>query len=161
MANAADKKKPTARVCEELAAPVAEQTGVIIWDVTFEKEGAGWYLRYLIDTEDGIDIDTCETFSRQISDLLDAADPIEQSYTLEVSSPGIERKLTRGWHFEKYMGSEVLVRLIRPVEGVREFIGPLEGYDPAEKRITVLIDQDVQMTFTLDETAFVRLYISF
>ena len=67
------KKQNTAAVCEALAAPVAEQMGIYFWDVVFEKEGAGWYLRYYIDKDpDGIDLDTCEAFSRAVSDLLDA-----------------------------------------------------------------------------------------
>lgn len=153
------KKKNTVTVCEELALPIADELGVYIWDTVFEKEGAGWYLRYLIDTDEGVDIDTCETFSRRMSDLLDAADPIDQSYCLEVSSPGIERKFTRPWHYERYMGETVLVRLIRPVEGVREFIGTLESVD--EAGITIALDDEQQMTFTQDETAYVRLYVEF
>lgn len=153
------KKQNTAAVCEELAAPVAEQLGIYFWDVVFEKEGAGWYLRYYIDKDpDGIDLDTCEAFSRAVSDLLDDADPIEQSYCLEVGSPGVERKLSKGWHFEKYMGWDVLVRLIRPVEGVREFVGELSGYDSADGTVTINLGEDSQMEFTMDETAFVRLY---
>ena len=159
MPNANGKKKSTAAICEELALETAQQLGVIIWDVLFEKEGAGWYLRYLIDTETGVDIDTCEAFSRRVSDLLDVHDPIEQGYCLEVSSPGIERKLTRSWHFKKHLEDTVLVRLIRSVDGVREFIGPLKQYDADSGEITIEIDEDVQMTFTLDETAFVRLFV--
>ena len=153
------KKQNTAAVCVALAAPVAEQMGIYFWDVVFEKEGAGWYLRYYIDKDpDGIDLDTCEAFSRAVSDLLDAADPIEQSYCLEVGSPGVERKLSKSWHFKKYMGCDVLVRLIRPVDGVREFVGELIGYDGLSGIITIELDEDMEMDFMLDETAFVRLY---
>ena len=87
MAQSNGKRQNTASACAQLAAPVAQQMGLELWDVTFEKEGAGWYLRYLIDREGGVDIDQCEAFSRQVSDLLDEADPIPQSYTLEVGSP--------------------------------------------------------------------------
>ena len=116
-------KKNTAAIAEELAAPILEEMGLQLWDVVYEKEGSGWYLRYYVDKEGGIDINSCEAFSRAISDVLDEADPIDGSYTLEVSSPGIERALTRDWHFEALMGQQLLVRLIRPVEGVRDFIG--------------------------------------
>lgn len=118
-------KKNTAAIAEELAAPILEEMGLQLWDVVYEKEGSGWYLRYYVDKEGGIDINSCEAFSRAISDVLDEADPIDGSYTLEVSSPGIERALTRDWHFETLMGQQLLVRLIRPVEGVRDFIGTL------------------------------------
>lgn len=121
-------KKNTAAIAEELAAPILEEMGLQLWDVVYEKEGSGWYLRYYVDKEGGIDINSCEAFSRAISDVLDEADPIDGSYTLEVSSPGIERQLTRDWHFETLMGQQLLVRLIRPVEGVRDFIGTLTDY---------------------------------
>lgn len=153
-----EKKQNTAAVCERLAEPVAGEMGITIWDVVFEKEGAGWYLRYFIDTDAGVSIDECENFSRRMSELLDEADPITQSYCLEVSSPGIERKFTRPWHYERYIGSPVLVRLIRPVEGERDFIGALQGYDDKTGEVTVSLDEELQMAFRQEETAFVRLY---
>lgn len=157
---AGEKKQNTAAACEALAAPVAEELGILLWDTVFEKEGAGWYLRYLVDKDDGITIDECEAFSRRMSDLLDKEDPISQAYTLEVGSPGIERKLTKEWHFARYMGEDVLVRLIRPVEGIRDFVGTLTAYDAAQG-VTVRLDDDMEMNFTLSETAYVRLYIEF
>ena len=162
MAQQKGKRPNTAAVCAELAAPVAEELGVYLWDVAFEKEGAGWYLRYFIDKdqEGGVDIDTCEEFSRRMSDLLDEADPIPQSYTLEVGSPGVERKLTKVWHFQKYLGEPVLVRLIRPVEGVRDFVGELAAYHE-DGTIDLALDEESEMSFTLDETAYVRLYEEF
>ena len=132
-------KKNTAAIAEELAAPILEEMGLQLWDVVYEKEGSGWYLRYYVDKEGGIDINSCEAFSRAISDVLDEADPIDGSYTLEVSSPGIERQLTRDWHFETLMGQQLLVRLIRPVEGVRDFIGTLTDY--RDGTLTLLLDE--------------------
>lgn len=156
MPNEKGKKKNTASLCAELANGLAAELGVSLWDVVFEKEGAIWYLRYYIDKEGGVDIDTCEAFSRRVSDLLDAADPISQSYCLEVGSPGIERRLTKPAHFARYTGSGVLVRLIRPVEGVRDFEGTLEGLDE-EGNVRILLDEETEMVFTMEETAFVRL----
>ena len=153
-----EKKQNTAAVCEKLAESLAQEMGLTIWDVVFEKEGAGWYLRYFVDTEEGITIDACEAFSRRISDLLDEADPIPQSYCLEVSSPGIERKFTRPWHFRQYLGAPVLVRLIRPVEGRRDFIGTLSDYDEETGEVGLLLKEDLEMRFSPAETAFVRLY---
>lgn len=78
-----------------LAEPLAKELGLIIWDVTFTKEGRGWYLRIFIDKEGGVGIDDCVDLTRAINPVLDSEDPIPQEYTLEVSSPGINRKLTR------------------------------------------------------------------
>lgn len=97
------KRPNTAAVCAELAAPVAEGIGVYLWDVVFEKEGAGWYLRYFIDkdADGGVTIDECEAFSRAMSDLLDEKDPIPQSYTLEVGSPGRRAAADEGLAFQE------------------------------------------------------------
>ena len=140
-------------------AAIAEELGLQLWDVVYEKEGSGWYLRYYVDKEGGIDINSCEAFSRAISDVLDEADPIDGSYTLEVSSPGIERQLTRDWHFETLMGQQLLVRLIRPVEGVRDFIGTLTDY--RDGTLTLLLDEKTEMNVERGETAFIRLYNDF
>ena len=153
-------KKNTAAIAEELAAPILEEMGLQLWDVVYEKEGSGWYLRYYVDKEGGgIDINSCEAFSRAISDVLDEADPIDGSYTLEVSSPGIERALTRDWHYEALMGQQLLVRLIRPVEGVRDFIGTLTDY--RDGTLTLLLDEKTEMNVERGETAFIRLYNDF
>ena len=152
-------KKNTAAIAEELAAPILEEMGLQLWDVVYEKEGSGWDLRYYVDKEGGIDINSCEAFSRAISDVLDEADPIDGSYTLEVSSPGIERQLTRDWHFETLMGQQLLVRLIRPVEGVRDFIGTLTDY--RDGTLTLLLDEKTEMNVERGETAFIRLYNDF
>lgn len=152
-------KKNTAAIAEDLAAPILEEMGLQLWDVVYEKEGSGWYLRYYVDKEGGIDINSCEAFSRAISDVLDEADPIDGSYTLEVSSPGIERQLTRDWHFETLMGQQLLVRLIRPVEGVRDFIGTLTDY--RDGTLTLLLDEKTEMNVERGETAFIRLYNDF
>lgn len=159
MAQSKGKKRSTVAICTELAEPVALRLGIYLWDVLFEKEGAGWYLRYFIDKDpDGVDLIECEEFSRTMSDILDEEDPIEQGYCLEVGSPGIERRLTKDWHFQKYLGERVEVKLIRPVEGVREFLGTLGGYDAAADTVTIALEGDVEMTFTLAETAYVKLY---
>ena len=86
---------------------------------------------------------------------MDEADPISQSYYLEVSSPGIERALVKDWHFARYIGAPVSVRLIR----VRDFVGELTAYE--DGKITVLLEDDVEMTFDKSEAAFVRLYDDF
>ena len=149
-------KESTIEVAARLAQPLLEELGLVLWDLRFEKEGSLWYLRYFIDKEEGVTIDDCERFSRAIDKRLDAADPIDQSYTLEVSSPGIERELTKDWHYEACMGLELSVRLIRPVDGVRDFVGTLTGYQ--DGAVTLLLPEDVEMTFQRGEASHVRVY---
>lgn len=142
----------TADKVREIVLPVCEEMGLSIWDVTFEKEGADWFLKVLVEKEDGtLDINECEAFSRKIDPLIDEADPIDQSYFLEVGSPGIERKLRTPEHFERFLGAKVYVRLIRPdSEGKRELEGVLSAFDNG---VITLDDKQVN----LSDTAFVRL----
>ena len=118
----------TEQLVYDLAKPIAEKNGVDIWDVRFEKEGASWYLRVFIDKEGGINIDDCEAVSRPLSDILDEKDPISQGYFLEVGSAGIERELLRESHFNECTGSVVHVKMIRPLEGIKEFTAELSGF---------------------------------
>lgn len=151
----AKEKKSTVAVAEELAAPVLEELGLELWDVRFEKEGGGWFLRYFIDKPGGVTIDDCERFSRAVDPLLDEADPISQSYCLEVSSPGVERELVRPRHFEQNLGRAVTVRLIRPKDGVREISGTLLSYENGT--IAVRAGDGAEYTVLKSEAAYVRL----
>lgn len=119
----------TEQLVYDLAKPVADEKELQIWDVRFEKEGASWYLRVFIDKESGITIDDCEALSRPLSDLLDEKDPISQGYFLEVGSAGLERDLLRQSHFETSIGKLVKIKMIRPIEGVRDFIAELSDFD--------------------------------
>ena len=148
-------RQTVAEKAEALARPVAEKQGLSLWDTEFVKEGASWYLRYYIDKPDGVGLEDCEAFSREIDPFLDEEDFIDEAYYLEVSSPGIERKLTRPEHFSFCMGQDIRIRLIRPADGVREFVGTLAGY--ADSRIT-LETEDGEKTFEEKSCAWVRLY---
>lgn len=148
------EKKNTAAMVYDLAKPIADELGLYLWDVRFEKEGSSWFLRVIIDSEEGITFTECENMSRPLSDLLDEKDFIEQSYYLEVSSPGLMRELRREDHFLACMGEEVLVKLIRPFEGQREFVGILTGFDHGTFTIEV---EEGEYTFTLQECSFVKL----
>ena len=139
----------------QIAAPVAEKLGVEIWDIRFLKEGSDRFLRIILDKEGGIGIDDCEAFSRAIDAPLDELDPIEQSYCLEVSSPGLERELTRPEHFEKNIGEKIKVKLIRPVDGVREFSGILESADKG--RFTLRLSDGGAMDIDKKETSYIKL----
>ena len=110
-----------------IAEPLAESLGYFVWDVEYVKEGAQWYLRITIDSEEGIGIDDCEKMHRAIDPLLDEADPIEGPYNLEVSSPGIERELKNDMQIEACEGWNVEVRLFAPRDGSKVFTGVLLG----------------------------------
>ena len=145
----------TVKTVWEIAEPIANGLGYELWDVRFEKEGADWFLRIFIDKEDGISINDCVDMSHAIDKPLDEADPIEQSYCLEVSSPGIERDLKRDSHFEKCEGQKIMVKLIRPVDGEREFKGILGKY---ENGIFELRLEDGRMLMiNKKETSYVKL----
>lgn len=139
----------------EIAQPIAEQLGLDIWDIRFAKEGADWFLRIYIDKDGGVGITDCENMSRAIDKPLDERDPIEQAYCLEVSSPGVERELTREKHFEACTGKKIKIRLIRAVEGKRDFAGVLEGFDG--QRITLRLEDGNAMCVEKKETGFIRL----
>lgn len=121
--------KNTAARVTELIAPTAREMGYILWDVEFVKEGARRILRVTLDKDEGINIDDCERFHRAIDPILDEADPIEVSYYLEVSSPGIERELRTEEHILACVGQKVDVRFFAPVNGSKSLIGTLRGFD--------------------------------
>ena len=128
--------KNIAAVVTELITPTVETLGYDLWDVEYVKEGARWFLRITIDSENGVDIDDCEKVHRAIDPLLDEADPIENSYYLEVSSPGIERELRTEAHLLASLGEKVEVRLYAPLDGAKTFVGVLEAYEDGKLSIT-------------------------
>ena len=152
--------KKITELTAELAAPAIAEQGCTLWDVEYVKEAGTWYLRILLDKEGGVDILDCEAVSRKLSDLLDEADPIEGSYTLEVGSAGAERTLKRPADFQRFLGSPVLVKLYRAREGRKEFAGHLKAYDEATGDVTVTVGKQEQV-FPKKETALVRLRVEF
>lgn len=149
----------TERAVYDLVKPIADQFGYSIWDVSFEKEGAYWYLRVFIDHPDGITIEDCEKMTRPVNAAVDAADPIAQAYVLEVGSAGLERELNQPRHFEETLGMEVRARAIRPVDGVREWIGILTAFDAGH--ITIQPEeQETPVTLVLAELSYVRRYLA-
>lgn len=142
----------------ELAEPIAEENGCFIYDIEYVKEGSSRYLRLFIDREEGISLDECETVSRSMSGKLDSADPIKENYILEVSSPGVERRLRRAEHFERYSGSVIDIGLFKPVDGSKTLSGVLCGFDG--KVITVETDGG-DREIPLADTTYVRLHFDF
>ena len=141
-----------------LAGPAVEAAGCELWDVEYVREAGSWYLRLYIDKAGGVDILDCEQVSRAVSDLLDEADPIEGSYTFEVSSAGAERPLKRPGDYERVMGSPVLVKLYKARDGRKEFAGVLTGYENGDVTITA---GERTVTFPKAEVALCRLRIEF
>ena len=139
-----------------LAAPVVEEQGCSLWDVEYVREAGVWYLRLYIDKPGGVSISDCEAVSRPVSDLLDEADPIEGSYTFEVSSAGADRPLKKPEHFAAFLGSDVEVRLYRPREGRKDWVGVLAAYADGDVTLTT---PGGEMTFEKKDVAQTRLYV--
>ena len=144
----------------ELAEPVVQEHGCQLWDVEYVREAGQWYLRLYLDKDGGVDILDCEAISRRVSDLLDEADPIEGSYTLEVGSAGAERALKRPADFQRYLNSPVLMKLYKPVDGRKEFPGTLTAYNEADGSLTVDLN-GTAYTFGKKDVALCRLRVEF
>ncbi len=152
----AEKKKNTVSVVWDLAEPIAKSLGLILWDVRFLKEGADWYLRIIIDKAgESVGIEDCVAMSQALDAPLDEADPIACSYSLQVQSPGIERELTRDFHFTSNLGEKIMVRFIRAVDGVREFKGTLSDYENGT--VTLLSADGRTMIFDKKDASWIKL----
>ena len=124
---------------EALAKPVVEEEGCELWAVEYVREAGTWYLRVLIDKDGGVGIDDCERISRRLDPILDEADPIPDSYVFEVGSAGAERELKRPSDFERYIGSEVEVKLYQPYQGKKSYVGSLEAYDDGNVTVSSVL----------------------
>ena len=149
--------KKVTEIVAELARPVVEEHGCTLWDVEYVREAGQWYLRLLIDKQGGVDILDCEAISRVVSDLLDEADPIEGSYVFEVGSAGAERELKRPEDFEKFVGSQVELKLYQPLEGSKTFVGELVSYENGDVTIKTA---GKERRFSRAQTAQVRLHVT-
>ncbi|MEE0957759.1 MAG: ribosome maturation factor RimP [Ruminococcus sp.] len=141
----------------ELCEPIVREQGLTLWDVRYLKEGADWYLRIFIDKPGGVNIDDCERVSRAVNEPLDRLDPIENSYCLEVCSPGIERELVRDEHFAQFIGADIMVKMLRPIEGIgREFNGKLKSYEDGMVTIEDHSGEN-EVTINKKEAAWIKL----
>ncbi len=152
------KKKGGNTVAEvkALAEPIINRLGLSLWDVRYVKEGAVWYLRIFIDKEEGVTIEDCENVTRAIDEPLDRLDPIEGSYCLEVSSPGIERELIRDEHFDKFLGAPIMVKLHRPLEnGEKELKGTLLSHD--KENVEMITENGTEIVIKKKDTVYIKL----
>ena len=137
-------KKKITDVVTELAGDFLAENGYELYNTEFVKEGRDWFLRVYVDLvqtdEDEpryISTEDCEKVSRFLSEKLDEADPIEQNYYLEVSSPGLDRPLIKPEHYARYVGAEVEVKLYKAIDGVKNLQGVLESFDAESGAVTV------------------------
>ncbi len=121
-------------------APTVEDMGYVLWGCEYISRGKHSVLRIYIDKEEGIGIEDCERVSRQVSALLDVEDPISGNYTLEVSSPGVPRPLFHGWQYQRFLGQQVQIKLMKPVEGRRKFSGVIASAN--EDKLVLSIDDE-------------------
>lgn len=129
---------------EELVKSKVQELGYELYDVQYSKEGKDYFLRIFIDNKEGIDLNDCEKVSDGINELLDEADYIKEQYFLEVSSPGIERMLRKDKHLEESIGKEIEVKLFKPFNESKEWLGILEEFDN-EKIIIKNIENNEQI----------------
>jgi ribosome maturation factor RimP len=148
--------------CREIGQPIIEQLGFQLVDVEYVKEGRNFVLRFLVDNEQGIDIDECAIISERMSEVLDRLDPIKEEYMLEISSPGAERPLKTRNDVAKAVGKYVNVRLYAPVLDCKEFEGDLIAFN--DDRLTIQYKVKTSMKtieLNYDQISKIRLAIKF
>ncbi len=144
---------------ESLILPILEQMKFELVDVEYVKEGSTYYLRVYIDKEGGITINDCEAVARQMNDLLDREDFIPDSYTFEVSSPGLGRPLKKEKDYIRNMGKQIEIRTYRAIDRCKEFCGTLEAYD--KDTVTITDEVGTSTTFLRQDIALIRQAIDF
>jgi ribosome maturation factor RimP len=120
--------------------PVIEDMGYELLGVEYVASGKHSILRLYIDSEQGIGVDDCEAVSRQVSAIMDVEDPITGQYSLEVSSPGIERPLFTLAHYQRFLGHDISLRLFRPIEGRRKFTGSIGSISEVNETMELVTD---------------------
>lgn len=139
--------------------PLLEKNQFELVDVEYVREAGIWYLRAYIDKEGGITVDDCEVVSRELGDWLDQKDFIEDSYILEVSSPGLGRSLKKEKDFARSLGKDVEVRLYRPINKQKEFTGTLKAYDA--DTVTLSMEDGNDLALAKSDIALIRLAFDF
>ena len=147
------------QITADLALPFVEQAGCTLWDVEYVKEAGSYFLRVYIDKEGGVSIQDCEAVSRPLSDALDEADPIQDSYVLEVSSAGADRVVIKPEHLDRFIGEEVEIKFYKARDGRKSCVAILRGYTQ-DGRLT-LEENGAQFTLEKQDVAQVRLYPRF
>lgn len=144
---------------EKLIQPILERLSFELVDVEYVKEGSIWYLRAYIDKEGGITVNDCETVAREMNTLLDEEDFIPDSYTFEVSSPGLGRPLKKEKDYVRNMGKKIEIRTYRSINRSKDFCGFLKAYDAAS--VTIETEEGEELTFEKPDIALIRQAIDF
>ena len=144
---------------EELITPILDRMNFELVDVEYVKEGGTWYLRAYIDKEGGITVNDCEAVAREMNEILDREDFVEDSYVFEVSSPGLGRPQKKEKDYIRSMGKEVEIRTYRAINREKEFYGILSAYD--ENTVTIKTEDGTEMTFEKSDIALIRLAFDF
>ena len=144
---------------ERYLLPLVEEHHFELVDVEYVKEAGTWYLRAYIDKEGGIAVDDCEVISRKLGEWLDKEDFIDESYILEVSSPGLGRPLKKEKDFIRSMGKDVEVRLYKPLNKQKEYTGALKSYDA--DTVTITLEDGNDLIFAKADIALIRLAFDF
>lgn len=144
---------------EKFLLPLMEQYQFELVDVEYVKEAGSWYLRAYIDKEGGITVDDCEVISRILGDWLDKEDFIQESYILEVSSPGLGRPLKKDKDFQRSLGDEVEVKLYRPLNKSKDYSGILKAFD--KDTVTIEMEDGQDLVLKRVEIALIRLALDF
>lgn len=144
---------------EQYLLPLMEEYGFELVDVEYVKEAGSWYLRAYIDKEGGIAVDDCEVISRRLGDWLDEKDFIQDSYILEVSSPGLGRPLKKEKDFARNIGREVDIKLYRARDKQKDFNGVLKAYDA--DTVTIQMEDETELVLERTEIALIRLAFDF
>ena len=155
-------KKKITEIAAEMMADFLAAEGYELYNIEFVKEGKDWFLRVYVDMASGegyIGTEDCEKVSRFLSEKLDEEDPIEQNYYLEVSSPGMDRPLLKREHYERYVGSEVEIRLYKGKDGTKNIQGVLDGIEG--EMVTVTDHDNKKWKLELAEIAKANLAVIF
>ncbi len=145
--------KKIADTVKGLVKPISDSLGFRLFDVEFKPEN-GWVLRIIIDKEGGVTIDDCEELSKRVSALLDVEDVIQQSYFLEVSSPGLTRELKERWHYDFFKGKYVRIYLKEKIDNKQEYAGYIDTIHD-DILVLRLLDKIIEIPF--DKIAKARL----
>ena len=133
MAKIADK-------IQALINPVISDMGYELVGIEYVASGKHSTLRIYIDSDNGIGVDDCETVSRQVSAILDVEDPITNQYNIEVSSPGVERPLFHIGHYQRFLGHDIKLRLVRPINGQRKFVGAIGSVSETNNSVELVTE---------------------
>ncbi|NLL93098.1 MAG: ribosome maturation factor RimP [Clostridiales bacterium] len=153
------KREAYEKLTEDIVTPIIKANNYELVDVEYVKEAGNYYLRVYVDKEGGIAVDDCEIVSRALSEILDEKDFVEDSYILEVSSPGLGRPLKKDKDFARSIGMEVELHLFKPINKQKQYSGVLSGY--TDKTVTIDIEENDQIVIERKDIALIRLAFDF